>query len=194
VTKARSKVSGESVEDLVIEAVPELRPAEMPMEWDGAVDDYGYDVTPSVAVFASEALPMLGICAIEPERRAKSRVPEPPSPTPRRAGTAGSTSAASSTSGWSPVTASTSSRSTSLQTLTEERWANGAYFTVIRGGCGANRASSFRFPTGSRKPDGMGYQLPLIYQSVTQSQGGVGNSAITANHREVHQHGLASAQ
>jgi len=66
VTKARSKVLGESVEDLVLERVDELEPAEVPMDWDGAVDDYWYDVTPSVAVFASEALPMLGICAIEP--------------------------------------------------------------------------------------------------------------------------------
>ena len=64
--KARSKVLGESVEELVLEAVPQLQPAEVPMDWDGAVDDYWYDCTPSVAVFASEVLPMLGILAIEP--------------------------------------------------------------------------------------------------------------------------------
>ncbi len=65
-TKARSKVLGESVEELVLQAVPQLEPAEVPMDWDGAVDDYWYDVTPSVAVFTN-ALPMLGILAIEPE-------------------------------------------------------------------------------------------------------------------------------
>jgi len=65
VTKARSKVLGESVEDLVLEAVPQLEPAEVPMDWDGAVDDYWYDCTPSVAVFTND-LPMMGILAIEP--------------------------------------------------------------------------------------------------------------------------------
>jgi len=66
VTKARSKVLGESVEDLVFDAVDELQPAEVPMDWDGAVDDYWHDATPSVALFASRSVPMIGICVIEP--------------------------------------------------------------------------------------------------------------------------------
>jgi len=65
VTKARSKVLGESVEELVLQAVPQLEPAEVPMDWDGAVDDYWHDATPTRAVFTN-ALPMMGILAIEP--------------------------------------------------------------------------------------------------------------------------------
>jgi len=65
-TKARSKVIGESVEELVFDAVDELQPAEVPMDWDGAVDDYWHDATPERAIFSSEILPMVGICAIEP--------------------------------------------------------------------------------------------------------------------------------
>jgi len=49
----------------ILEAVPKLETAEVPIEWDGAVDDYWYDVTPTVAVFTND-LPMMGILAIEP--------------------------------------------------------------------------------------------------------------------------------
>jgi len=65
VTKARSKVLGESVEELVFGAVDELQPAEVPMDWDGAVDDYWHDAEVEVAQFHCEQVPMVGICVIE---------------------------------------------------------------------------------------------------------------------------------
>jgi len=68
VTKARSKVLGESVEQLVIETVDELEPASVPESWDRADDDYWYDATPLTALFSNRTVPMVGICAILPEQ------------------------------------------------------------------------------------------------------------------------------
>lgn len=65
-TKARSKILGETVEGIVFEDVDELEPAEVPLDWDRAVDDYWHDASPTVALFASELVPMVGICVIEP--------------------------------------------------------------------------------------------------------------------------------
>jgi len=66
VTKARSKVLGESVESLVTEHVDHLEPAEVPTDWGCADEDYWHDASPNRAIFASEVVPMAGICAIEP--------------------------------------------------------------------------------------------------------------------------------
>ncbi len=65
-SKAASKVVGESVEALVFEAVDELQEATVPGSWDGAAEDFWYDATPEVALFASDSVPMVGICVIEP--------------------------------------------------------------------------------------------------------------------------------
>ncbi len=65
-TKARSKVVGESVEEYVLEAVDDLQAAVVPADWDSADEDYWFDAMPERALFASQRVPMVGICAIDP--------------------------------------------------------------------------------------------------------------------------------
>lgn len=67
-SKAVSKVVGESVQDLVIEDVDEFQEAEVDESWGKADADYWHDATPEVALFASDQVPMAGTCVIEPEQ------------------------------------------------------------------------------------------------------------------------------
>lgn len=65
-SRAASKVVGERVEEIVIVAVDELQEVTVPEDWDGANEDYWYDAQPSVALFHSRQVPMVGTCVIEP--------------------------------------------------------------------------------------------------------------------------------
>jgi hypothetical protein len=66
VSRAVSKQIGERLEEIVVDAADELQAATVPDSFDGADEDYWYDAEPEVALFASEQVPMLGICVIEP--------------------------------------------------------------------------------------------------------------------------------
>ena len=65
-SRAVSKQIGERLEEIVVDAADELQAATVPDSFDGAEEDYWYDAEPEVALFASEQLPMVGICVIEP--------------------------------------------------------------------------------------------------------------------------------
>lgn len=64
-TLAASKAVGESVQELTIETVDELQPAEVPADWGYSDDDFWYDAVTATALFASDAVPMVGICVVE---------------------------------------------------------------------------------------------------------------------------------
>lgn len=64
-SKAVVKTVGETVEELVFDAVDELQPAEVPESFDKADADYWHDAEVEIALFHSEQVPMVGICAIE---------------------------------------------------------------------------------------------------------------------------------
>lgn len=64
-TVAASKAVGETVEDLVFDAVDELEEPDVDESWGRAAEDYWHDATPAVAVFPSEQLPMAATCVIE---------------------------------------------------------------------------------------------------------------------------------
>jgi len=65
-SKAASKVVGEIVEELVFEDVDEFQPANVPESWGRAAEDYWHDAVTKVALFASNQVPMVGMCVIEP--------------------------------------------------------------------------------------------------------------------------------
>jgi hypothetical protein len=65
VSRAASKVVGERIEEIVIVAVDELEEATVPDTFDGAAEDYWHDAQPTVALFASNDVPMVGTCVIE---------------------------------------------------------------------------------------------------------------------------------
>ena len=65
-SRAVSKQIGERLEEIVVDAAHELQAATVPDSFDGADGDYWYDAEPEVALFASEQVPMVGICVIEP--------------------------------------------------------------------------------------------------------------------------------
>jgi hypothetical protein len=64
-SKALSKTVGETIEELVFDAVDELQPAAVPESFTRAPDDYWHDAQLRVALFHSEQVPMVGICVIE---------------------------------------------------------------------------------------------------------------------------------
>jgi hypothetical protein len=66
VSRAASKAIGERLEEIVVDALDELQEATVPDSFDGAGEDYWYDAQPEVALFASDTLPMVGTCVIEP--------------------------------------------------------------------------------------------------------------------------------
>ncbi len=65
-SRAVSKQIGERLEGIVVDALDELQEATVPDTFDGAEEDYWYDAEPVVALFASDQIPMVGICVIEP--------------------------------------------------------------------------------------------------------------------------------
>lgn len=62
---AASKAVGETVEDLVLEDVDELREADVDESWGNAEADFWHDAVPEVALFASHQVPMVGTCVVE---------------------------------------------------------------------------------------------------------------------------------
>jgi hypothetical protein len=66
VSRAVSKQIGERLEEIVVDALDELQEATVPDSFDGAAEDYWHDAQPEVALFASDQIPMVGICVIEP--------------------------------------------------------------------------------------------------------------------------------
>jgi len=60
-----SKAIGERLEEIIVGSVDELEVATVPETWSRAAEDYWHDAQPEVALFATEDVPMVGICVIE---------------------------------------------------------------------------------------------------------------------------------